>query len=111
MTGVCFRCGARGPVEYDHPIGRYRGVPLEPAFSVPLCRQCHVAKGRLDRAADVEGGRPSPRRVVAALAAWFAFHALTGVSITFTPAVLGWLARVLEAVARLIPPHLPWPLS
>lgn len=44
MTGACLLCGAGGGVDRHHVTGRYspRGVYLDPALTLLLCRACHA---------------------------------------------------------------------
>ncbi len=108
MTGVCFRCGRHGAVQLDHPTGRHRGAPLHPHFTIPACPRCHKEKGRVDRAAAVEGGDPTLLLVVARLAAWFGWLALPAIPVAFAAADLELVAWVLEELARQLPGDLPW---
>jgi hypothetical protein len=107
-TGVCVRCGAVGPVEWDHPDGRHNGKPLLPAVVVALCKGCHLAKGRFDRAAGVEVGAPTLRLVACRRAAWLAFLASQGAPVVVPSQVLAEFGWLLGVVARLIPADLPW---
>jgi hypothetical protein len=107
-AGTCMRCGAVGPIERDHPDGRYLGRPLLPAVVVELCRPCHLTKGLLDRAAGVEGGQPTLCLVTARRAAWVAFLATTGQPVVLTSQVLDDFAGMLGGVALQIPAHVLW---
>lgn len=107
-TGVCVRCGAVGPVELDHPDGRHKGKPLLPNVVVALCKRCHLAKGRFDRAAGVEAGTPTVSLVAARRAGWLVFLASHGEPVVFSSQVLADFGWLLGVVARLIPGDLPW---
>ena len=107
-AGVCVRCGAVGAVELDHPDGRHQGKPLLPNVVVALCKSCHLAKGRFDRAAGVEAGRPTVGVLVARRAAWLVFLASYGQPVVFPSQVLADFGRFLGVVARLIPADLSW---
>lgn len=106
--GPCVRCGAVGPVELDHPDGRHHGKPLLPNVVVALCKSCHLAKGRVDRAAGVEAGAPTLGLLVARRAAWLVFLASYGEPVVFPSQVLADFGRLLSVVARLIPTNLSW---
>jgi hypothetical protein len=107
-TGVCVRCGEVGPVELDHPDGRHNGKPLLPKVVVALCKSCHLAKGRFDRAAGVEAGAPTLGLLIARRAGWLVFMASYGEPVVFPSQVLADFGWFLGAVARLIPADLPW---
>ena len=110
--GICTRCGAFGPIDRDHPDGRYLGTPLLPAVIEPLCKAvCHPAKGRWDRAAGVEGGSPTVARLLARRAVWLSFLLAGPNAAEFVvlPAfVVRDLAGVLEICAGLVPPDIEW---
>jgi hypothetical protein len=110
-TGVCVRCGAFGPVERDHPDGRESGRPLLPAVVTALCRPCHLAKGRWDRAANVEGGPASVSLLLARRAVWFSFL-VAGPNAAEFVALPSYVVRdlvgVLEICAGLVPADLVW---
>lgn len=103
-VGRCLRCGRVGPVEADHPDGREGGVPVLDRVVALLCPPCHVTKGRMDRAAGVEGGLTTLRRVLGRRAAWCAFLASHGAPLLMPAGVLDDCAGVLAAVARQVPP-------
>jgi hypothetical protein len=105
VIGRCLRCGAVGPVELDHPTGRVEGRPVHPELVAPLCKPCHKAKGRRDRAAGVEGGPPTLFRVLVRLAVWFGWLAEAGCEVVLEPGLLRALAAVLEALARGLGPE------
>lgn len=107
-TGRCLRCGAVGVVEADHPDGRARGVPLYPNVVGLLCGPCHLTKGRMDRAARVEGGPVTLRRVLGRRAAWCSFFSSGGPEVTLPAHVLEEFGHVLASIARQIPPDLPF---
>jgi len=107
-TGECMRCGGIGPIELDHPDGRHVGKPLMPDVVVPLCKPCHHLKGVMDRAANVEGGDPTMRQVVARRAAGMEFFASIGKPILVQPWFFAGLAKMLAYIARCIPPHWRW---
>lgn len=107
MTGACMTCGAVGPLVRDHPEGRYRGKPLFLGV-VPLCKECNRMKGRIDRAAGVEGGAPTPRLLVSRVGAWMGFLALSDVPPVLPGSVFADRAAALQVIAHMIPPDLPW---
>jgi hypothetical protein len=84
------------PIERDHPAGRYRGRPVNSAV-VSRPRDEHVAVGRVDRAAGVEGGAASARRVLGRVAARLGLAAATARPIA--PDEAAALAQVIEDVA------------
>jgi hypothetical protein len=106
--GTCLRCRAVGPIEQDHPDGRYLDVPVIPAFVAALCkRRCHLTKGRMDRAAGVEGGLPTIRVVIARRAAWVEFLASEGQPIQMPALILAQFSAVLQAAIRQLRTDIP----
>lgn len=107
-SGRCLRCGGVRTVEADHPDGRYRGVPLFPDVVGLLCGPCHVTKGRMDRAAHVEGGRVSLRRILGRRAAWCTFLASDGADLVVPAHVVDEFGLVLGSLTRQTPEDLPF---
>jgi hypothetical protein len=106
-TARCVRCGREGRVEADHPDGRDQGMPLWPAVTVPLCPSCHVTKGRMDRAAGVEGGTATVGKVLRRRAVWCSFLSTGGSWLLLPASVLADLGWVLAQTAQQLPPDLP----
>jgi len=106
--GRCLRCGAVGEMEEDHPDGRYLGVPVVDAVTGLLCRPCHLLKGRMDRAAGVEGGQPTVRLILGRRVTWLACLASDGGAVLLPAAVVADFIRVLACLVRQIPPDLPF---
>ena len=102
----CVRCLRIERLEADHPDGRERGRPLWPAVTVPLCRSCHVTKGRMDRAAGVEGGAATVVKVLRRRAVWCTFLRTGGTALLLPASVLDDLGLVLAEIAQEIPPDL-----
>lgn len=75
MTGTCGRCGAVGPIEQDHPHGRFAGRPFDPQAVFPLCVSCHREKTRQDFRSRVVKAPKDSRTIAARIACWFAFLA------------------------------------
>jgi hypothetical protein len=105
--GQCARCGRIGRVESDHPDGRHRGVPLFPDVTVPLCPPCHLTKGRMDRAAGVEGDPITVQRVLRRRVAWCVFLSTGGDVLLIPSFVLADLGHVLAVLAQAVPDDLP----
>jgi len=101
MIGSCVRCGQLGSVEHDHPTGTIAGRHLHPAFTVPLCPQCHRGRSLVDKRAGIEGGNAySPLLIIRRLAAWSGWLATGTGPLVFDPIAFRNLAQVLELVAR-----------
>lgn len=111
ITGRCVRCGHVGPVEADHPDGRHCGIPLWPEVTATLCSPCHLTKGRIDRAAGVEGGPVTVPRVLRRRAVWCTFLSTSGPAILIPAKVLADCGEVLAYIAQQIPPRLPMRLQ
>ncbi|HLM21744.1 MAG TPA: hypothetical protein VK390_09495 [Propionibacteriaceae bacterium] len=93
-------------MEADHPDGRERGIPLWPAVTVPLCPSCHVTKGRMDRAARLEGGTATIATVLRRRAVWCTFLSSGGTALLLPASVLADFGLVLAQIARQIPQDL-----
>lgn len=107
-TGRCLRCRAEGHSEYDHPDGRIDGFPIFPDVVDPLCPSCHIVKGRMDRAARVEGGEATLRVIVGRRATWLACLASNGEAIVMPAQIVTDFAMVLALVARQVPRDWPF---
>jgi hypothetical protein len=108
LGSTCFRCGADGQVEGDHPTGTVAGRHVHPEFWLPMCLACHQLRSRIDRRVGIEGGDVlTPWLLIRRLAAWFGCLATAHRPIPVPPEVFRHLALVLLEAANLLCPS-PW---